>query len=63
MERAEATVNKAQRREAEAIAPPRLPVPAKRFETPEAATAALDTLARTGHDHPVDASRLLDPKR
>ena len=46
--RAEATRHTAPQRAAEASAPPRLPVQAQRVETPEAATAALDTLARTG---------------
>ena len=63
VQRAEATINKAQQREAEAIAKQLLHLPAKRFETPEAATAALDTLARAWHYHQVDAYSLLDHKR
>lgn len=63
VQRAEATVNTAPQREAEAIEKQLLHVQAKRFETPEAATAALDTLVRAWHGHQVDASRLLDHKR
>ncbi len=63
VQRAEATVNKAQQREAEAIAKQLLHLQAKRFETPEVATAALDTLARAWHYHQVDAYSLLDHKR
>lgn len=62
-QRAEATVNKAQQREAEAIEKQLFHLQAKRFETPEAATAALDTLARMWHYHQVDAYSLLDHKR
>jgi hypothetical protein len=47
VQRAEATVNKAQQREAEAIEKHLLHVQAQRCETPEAAKAALDTLARS----------------
>ena len=46
MERAEASVNKAQQREAEAIEKQLFHLQAKRFETPEAAQAALATLAQ-----------------
>ena len=63
VQRAEATVNKAQQREAEAIEKQLFHLQAKRFETPAAATAALDTLARTWHYHEVDAYSLLDHKR
>jgi transposase len=62
-QRAEATVKKAQQREAEAIEKQLFHVQAKRFETPEAATAALDTLARTWHYHQIDTSSLLDHTR
>jgi hypothetical protein len=44
-QRAEAPVRKARQREAEVIEKPLFHVQATRFETPEAATAALDTLA------------------
>ena len=63
VQRAEATVNKAQRREAEAIEKQLFHVQAKRFETPEAAKAALDTLARAWQYHQLDAYSLLDHKR
>ena len=63
VQRAEATVNTAQQCDAEAIEKPLFHRQAKRFETPEAATAALDTLALAWHDHQVDAYRLLDHKR
>jgi transposase len=62
-QRAEATVNKAQQREAEAIEKQLFHLQAKRFETPEAAAAALDTLARTWHYHQIDTYSLLDHKR
>ena len=62
-QRAEATVNKAQQREAEAIEKQLFHLQAKRFETPEAATTALDTLARTWHYHQIDTYSLLDHKR
>jgi transposase len=62
-QRAEATVNKAQQREAEAIEKQLFHLQAKRFETPEAATAALDTLARTWLYHQIDTYSLLDHKR
>ena len=45
VQRAEAPVNKAQRREAEAIEKHLFPVQAKRFETPEAAQAASGTIS------------------
>ena len=62
-QRAEATVNTAQQREAEAIEKQLFHLQAKRFETPAAATAALDTLARTWHYHQIDTYSLLDHKR
>lgn len=62
-QRAEATVKKAQQREAEAIAKPLFHVQATRFETPEAATAALDTLARSWQYHQIDAYSLSDHTR
>jgi len=63
VQRAEATVNKAQRREAEAIEKQLFHLQAKRFETPEAAKAALDTLALAWQYHQVDAYSLIDHKR
>lgn len=62
-QRAEAPVKKAQQREAEAIEQQRFPLQAQRFERPEAATAALDTLALSWQSHQGDASSLLDHKR
>src|SRR5712692_6007889 len=63
VQRAEAAVNKAQRREAEAIEKHLFHLQAQRFETPETAKAALDTLALAWHYHQVDAYSLLDHKR
>jgi transposase len=63
LQRAEATVNKAQQREAEAIEKHLFHLQAKRFETPEAANAALDTLARSWKYHQVDAYSLSDHTR
>jgi transposase len=63
VQRAEATVNKARQREAEAIEKHLFHLQAKRFETPEAAKAALDTLARSWKYHQVAAYSLLDHKR
>ena len=62
-QRAEAPVRKARQREAEVIETPRLHVQAKRFETPEAATAARDTLASAGKSPQVDAYSLVDHTR
>lgn len=63
VQRAEATINKAQQREAEAIEKQLFHLQAQRFETPEAAKAALDTLARPWKYHQVAASSLIDHKR
>src|SRR6266545_4812440 len=63
VQRAEATVNKAQQREAEAIAKQLLHLQAKRFETPEAAQAALGALATSWTYHQVAASSLIEHKR
>jgi transposase len=63
LQRAEASVNRAQQREAEALAKQLLHLQAKRFETPDAAKTALDTLARSWQYHQVDASTLRDHKR
>ena len=54
--RAEATVSKAQQRESEAIAKQLLHLQAQRFETPEAAQAALATLAERWRYHQLDTS-------
>ncbi len=44
LERAKASVNQAQQREAAAMEKSRFPLPAQRFETPEAVPAALVAL-------------------
>ena len=62
-QRAEVSVNRARQREAEASAKPLWHLPAKRFETPDAAKAALDTLALSWQYHQVDAGTLRDHKR
>jgi transposase len=63
VQRAEAPVNRARQREAEAIAKQLLHVQAKRFETPEAAQAALETLALSWQYHQADACNLIDHTR
>src|SRR5256886_4028757 len=63
VQRAAAPVNNAPRREAEAIAKHLCHGQAQRFEPPEAAQAALDTLALAWPYHQLDADRLLDHKR
>jgi transposase len=63
VQRAEATVSKARQREAEVIEKQLFHLQAKRFETPEAATAALDTLASAWKYHQVDAYSLVDHTR
>jgi transposase len=62
-ERAEATVTKAQQREAEAIGKQLFHLQAQRFETPRAATAALAALAKPWRYHQVDAYSLIEHKR
>jgi transposase len=62
-ERAEATVTKAQQREAEAIDKQFLHLQAQRFETPQAATAVLAGLAQPWRYHQVDAYNLVEHKR
>jgi hypothetical protein len=63
MERAEASLNKAQQREWEAIEKQLLHLHAKRFETPEAAQAALTALSKSWRDHQLDTSQVIDHKR
>jgi len=63
LQRAEASVNRARQREAEASAKQLLHLQAKRFETPDAAKAALDTLALSWQSHQVDVGTLRDHKR
>src|SRR4029434_4478198 len=61
-ERAEASVTKAQQREGEAIEQQLLHLQAKRFETPEAAHAALAALANSWRYHQVDTVRVIEHK-
>ena len=63
MERAEASITKAQQREWDAIEKQLLHLHAKRFETPEAAQAALQALAQGWRYHQLDTSQLIDHKR
>ena len=60
LQRAEATVSKAQQREYEAIEKQLFHLQAQRFETPEAAQAALAALATSWTYHQVD---VLQPDR
>jgi transposase len=62
-ERSEATVTKAQKREYEAIDKQLFHLQAQRFETPEAAHEALETLAKAWKSHQLDASHLIEHKR
>ena len=57
LERAEARITKGQQRAGETIAKPLLPLHAKRFETPEAAQAALAVLATSWRYHQVESCR------
>ena len=63
VQRTEATISQARPREAEAIAKQLFHLPAKRFETPQAAQAALDTLVPAWTYHQVETYRLIDHKR
>jgi transposase len=63
VQRTEATISKARQREAEAIAKQLFHLQAKRFETPQAAQAALDTLVPAWTYHQVESSSLIDHKR
>jgi transposase len=62
MERAEASVNKAQQREWEAIEKQLFHLQARRFETPEAAQAALAVLAKSWRYHQVDTAHVIEHK-
>ena len=62
LQRAEATVSTAQQREYEAIEKQLFHLQAQRFETPEAAHAALDALATSWTYHQVASSRLIEHK-
>jgi transposase len=63
MERAEASLTKAQQREWDAIDKQLLHLHAKRFATPEAAQAALQALSKAWRDHQLDTSRVIDHQR
>jgi transposase len=63
MERAEVSLTKAQQREWDAIEKQLLHLHAKRFETPEAAQAALTALSKAWRYHQRDTSRVIDHKR
>jgi hypothetical protein len=62
-ERAEASVNHACPREAEALSPPRCQLQAQRFETPTPAHAPWSGWARPGRSHQVDSYARLAHKR
>jgi transposase len=62
-ERAESTVAKACQRESEAIAKQLFHLQAKRFETPEAAHAALAALEQSWRYHQVETAHLIAHKR
>ena len=62
IERAEKSVNKAQERECEAIQKHLFHLQAKRFETPDAAQAALAALSKSWHYHHVDTTDLIEHK-
>jgi transposase len=62
MECAETRITKAQQREWEAIEKPLLHLHAKRFETPEAAQAALQALATSWRYHQLAASQVIAHK-
>jgi len=63
VQRTEATLSTARQREAEVIEKQLFHLQAKRFETPQAAQAALDTLAPTWKYHQVETYSLIDHKR
>ncbi|MDH3604287.1 MAG: IS1634 family transposase, partial [Candidatus Tectomicrobia bacterium] len=62
-ERAQATVSKAQKREAEAIDKQLVHLQAQRFETPDQAHAALAALTKRWRYHQLDAAPLSEHKR
>jgi transposase len=59
LERAEASVTKAQQREWDALEKQRFHLQAQRFETPKAAHAALVTLAKSWRYHQVETSQVI----
>src|SRR5262249_15840007 len=62
-ERAEASLTKAQQREWAAIEKQLFHLHAQRFETPEAAQAALTALSQAWRYHQLDTSRMIEHKR
>lgn len=62
LERAEASISKAQQREAEAIEKQLFHLQAKRFETPEAAHVALAALAKTWRYHQGETAAVTEHK-
>jgi transposase len=63
MERAEASITKAQQREWDAIEKQLFHLHAQRFETPEVAQAALTALSKVWRYHQLDTSRVIEHKR
>jgi hypothetical protein len=63
MERAEASINKAQQREWAAIEKQLLHWHARRFATPEVAHAALTALSKSWRYHQLDTHQVIDHKR
>lgn len=63
LERAEATVGKAQQRESEAIEKQLFHLQARRFETPDKAQSALAALVKRWRYHQLETSTLIDHKR
>jgi transposase len=63
MERAEVTVNKAQKRESEAIDKALFHLQAKRFESPSQAQEALSALGKKWRYHQVESYELIEHKR
>ena len=63
MERAEASITKAQQRECDAIEKQLLHLHANRFPTPEAAQAALTALSKSWRYHQPATSQVIDHKR
>jgi transposase len=63
LDRAEASVTKAQQREWETLEKQLFHLQAKRFETPEAAHAALAVLAKSWRYHQVETASVIEHKR
>ena len=63
MERAEASITKAQQRAWDAIDKQLVHLHAKRFATPEAAHAALQALSKVWRSHQLATSQVIEPRR